>query len=62
MSPEELLQKIGVRKLPPPSVKSSKAGRAQADRGNGKARSDELHDRTPDDFEAGVGSQPVDKA
>ena len=61
MSPEELLQKIGVRQLPPLPV-TSKAERAQADRGSGKARGDELHDRTPGDFEARVGSQPVDQA
>jgi RecA-family ATPase len=58
MAPEELLQKIGVRQLPPPSLKPSKAGRAQADRGHGKAGNDKLHDRTPDDFQAGVGIPP----
>ena len=62
MLPEELLQGIDVRRLQPPSLKPSKPGRAQADRGNGKARNNKLHDRTPDDFEAGVGSQPVDRA
>jgi hypothetical protein len=61
VSPEELLQEIGVRQLPPPSVKS-KPERAQADRDNGKARSDELHDRTLGDFEARVDSPPMDKA